>query len=48
MLVFETTDYEAGSQGKGSLPTAVFEDDGEPLGHLGQDQKIQLVYQIKI
>jgi hypothetical protein len=48
MLVFETTDYQANSQGKGQLPTAVFDEDGDPLGHLGQDQKIQLVYQINL
>ena len=48
ILDFETTDYEAHSQGKGKLPTAVFMQDGEPLGHLGQDRKIQLVYQINL
>jgi len=48
ILDFETTDYQAGSQGKGQLPTAVFLDDGEPLGHLGRDRKIQLVYQIDL
>jgi hypothetical protein len=41
MLVYETTDYEAHAGGKGKIPT-------EEALNLGKDQKIQVVYQIKL
>jgi hypothetical protein len=49
MLGFETTDYADNALGKGRVPTAILlGEGGESLGNLGKDQKIQIVFQIKL